>query len=236
LIEQFQYSKFNSSSFLNTTPIKFNFKNPTKLLIWFAQLKDKIEKKQYYNYTADDYYINIHKYIDSDETSNPYLTKLGNLYKYLVEDFTNRNNGTNTFNQLDILKMPYENHNINIRKQLQHAVKPSSVPLITQSELKVNGHTRFKCSSDETQLIRPYTFFNNSGTSGTSGINVYNFGLSPMLPQPSGSINFSFLNDINLLVNYSNISNQELIFNTITVSYNLLRVMSGYGGLGFDMI
>jgi hypothetical protein len=132
--------------------------------------------------------------------------------------------------------MPYENHNENVRKQLQYAVKPSSPPLIIQSELKVNGHTRFDCSFYETQLIRPYTFFNNSGTSGTSGINVYNFGLSPMEPQPSGSINFSFLNDINLLINYSNISDQELIFNTITVSYNLLRVMSGYGGLAFDMI
>jgi hypothetical protein len=236
VIEQFQYSKINSSSFINTTPIKFNFKNPTKLLIWFAQLKDKLNKKQYYNYTADDYYINIHKYIDADETSNPYLTKLGTLYKYLVEDFINRNNGSNTFNQLDILKMPYENHNQTVRKELQNAVQPFSPPLITQSELKVNGHTRFDCSFYETQLIRPYTFFNNSGTSGTSGINVYNFGLSPMEPQPSGSINFSFLNDINLLINYSNIPDQELIFNTITVSYNLLRVMSGYGGLGFDMI
>lgn len=237
VIEQFQYSKVNSSLLLSTkNPIKFNFKNPTKLLIWFAQLKDKITKKQYYNYTADDYYINIHKYIDADETSNPYLTKLGTLYKYLVEDFINRNNGSNTFNQLDILKMPYENHNSIVKNQLKNAVQPSSPPLINQSELRVNGHTRFKCSSYETQLIRPYTFFNNSGTSGTSGINVYNFGLSPMDPQPSGSINFSFLNDINLLINYSNISNQELIFNTITVSYNLLRIMSGYGGLGFDMI
>jgi hypothetical protein len=132
--------------------------------------------------------------------------------------------------------MPYENHNKTIKHKLEVAVFPKSPPIITQSELKVNGHTRFKCSAFETQLIRPYTFFNNSGTSGTSGINVYNFGLSPMEPQPSGSINFSFLNDINLLINYSNIPDQELIFNTITVSYNLLRVMSGYGGLGFDMI
>ena len=234
VIEQFQYSKVTPTS-LNE-PIKFNFKNPTKLLIWFAQLKDKINKKQYYNYTMDDFYINIHKYIDADETSNPYLTELGNLYKYLVEELMNRNDGTNTFNELDILKMPYENHNSITKNKLHNAVQPSSPPLIVQSELKVNGHTRFKCSAFETQLIRPYTFFNNSGTSGTSGINVYNFGLSPMEPQPSGSINFSFLNDINLLVNYSNISNQEFIFNTITVSYNLLRVMSGYGGLGFDMI
>jgi hypothetical protein len=236
VIEQQQYSTVNISSFTEISKIKFNFKNPTKLLIWFAQLRDKLNKKQYYNYTNDDYFINIHKYIDADETSNPYLTELGNLYKYLVKDLMNRNDGTNTFNELDILKMPYENHNSTVKNKLHNAVQPSSPPLIVQSELKVNGYTRFKCSADETQLIRPYTFFNNSGTSGTSGINVYNFGLSPMEPQPSGSINFSFLNDINLLVNYSNISNQELIFNTITVSYNLLRIMSGYGGLGFDMI
>jgi hypothetical protein len=58
-----------------------------------------------------------------------------------------------------------------------------------------------------------------------------------MSSQPSGSINFSFLNDINLLLNYSNIpAGQEVTINTITISYNILRVMSGYGGLGFDMI
>jgi hypothetical protein len=206
-------------------------------MIWYAQLKDKINKKQYYNYTADDYYINIRKYIDSDETSNRYLTQLGYLYRYLVSDLLNRNNGTNVYNQLDILKMPYENHSKSVRHKLNVAVYPSSPPLITQSELKVNGHTRFKCSAFETQLIRPYSFFNNSGTALTSGINVYNFGLHPMSPQPSGSINFSFLNDINLLLNYSNIPvDQEVTINTITVSYNVLRIMSGYGGLGFDMI
>ena len=133
--------------------------------------------------------------------------------------------------------MPYENHNKSVRNKLEEAVFPNSPPLITQSELKVNGHTRFKCSSFETQLIRPFTFFNNSGTRNTSGINVYNFALYPMSSQPSGSINFSFLNDINLLLSYSNIpAGQEVTINTITISYNILRVMSGYGGLGFDMI
>jgi hypothetical protein len=132
VIEQFQYSKVTPKS-LNE-PIKFNFKNPTKLMIWYAQLKDKINKKQYYNYTADDYYINIQKYIDADEISNPYLTELGILYKYLVEDLLNRNDGTNVYNELDILKMPYANHNKSVKHKLDVAVFPKSTPLITQSE------------------------------------------------------------------------------------------------------
>jgi hypothetical protein len=129
--------------------------------------------------------------------------------------------------------MPFENYDKNIQNDLINAVIPSQTPIITRSELKVNGHTRFKTSSDETQKVRPYTFFNNSYL---NGINVYNFDLYPMTAQPSGSINFSFLNDINLLVNINPSVSQDLNIKTMTVSYNILRIMSGYGGLGFDII
>ena len=57
-----------------------------------------------------------------------------------------------------------------------------------------------------------------------------------MTAQPSGSINFSFLNDINLLVNINPSVSQDLNIKTMTISYNILRIMSGYGGLGFDII
>jgi hypothetical protein len=60
--------------------------------------------------------------------------------------------------------------------------------------------------------------------------------LHPLQSQPSGSINFSFLNDINLLVDFNPTVNQELTIKTTTISYNILRIMSGYGGLGFDII
>ena len=68
------------------------------------------------------------------------------------------------------------------------------------------------------------------------GINAYNFGVYPMLAQPSGSINFSFLNDINLYLTMSKIPDQEMEIKTMTISYNLFRIMSGYGGLAFDTI
>ena len=227
IIEQVQYSIFTTNTpYINK--IKFNFKNPTKLMLWVAKLKDKVDKKQYYNYTLDDYYIDINKYTSLDETSNKYFDLIKTKYPYILEHFVNAN-----ITEKQVLCMPFENYDKNVQNDLINAVIPSQTPIITSSELKVNGHTRFKTSSDETQKIRPYTFFNNSYL---NGINVYNFDLYPMTAQPSGSINFSFLNDINLLVNINPSVSQDLNIKTMTVSYNILRIMSGYGGLGFDII
>ena len=237
IIEQVQYSNYTGSQLSLQNQVKYNFKNPTKMLIWFAQLKDKQTKQQYYNYTADDYYINIGKYIDSDETDNVYLDKAKQTNKYLINSLMSRNTGniTTDFNELNILKMPFENYDLSVQSRLIEAVQPKSDPLIIKSELRVNGHSRFVADRYETQLVRPYTYYNNSNL---NGVNVYNFCLHPFDPQPSGSINFTFLNDISMYLDFNsnNIPNQEFRVKSMTVSYNLLRIMSGYGGLAFDLV
>ena len=61
-------------------------------------------------------------------------------------------------------------------------------------------------------------------------INVYSFALKPEEHQPSGTCNFS------------RIDNAQLIFNTASsgtvtvyaVNYNILRIMSGMGGLAYS--
>jgi len=237
IIEQIQYSNYTSSQLSIQNIIKYNFKNPTKMMIWFAQLKDKQNKKQYYNYTADDYYININKYTDPDETSSVYFDTLKTNNKYMINSFMGRNTGnvTTDFTELEILRMPFDNYNKSLKNKLIAGVQPKTDPLIASSELKVNGHARFETDSYETGLIRPYGFYNSSDL---NGINVYNFCLHPFDPQPSGSINFTFLNDISMYMNFNsnNIPDQEFRIKTMTVSYNLLRIMSGYGGLAFDVI
>jgi hypothetical protein len=195
------------------------------------QLKENIDLKQYYNYTSEPYYLNINKYIDKDETDNKYLSTLEVLDKFMLNKLTKKKKKLG-FDKLTILKRNYDSLSKDVQSQLQIAVKPSQIPIIKKSELKVNGHNRFKSDSDETSLVRPYTFFNNSYL---NGINVYNFGLYPMQKHPSGTINFSFLNDLNLLIDFNNIQSEEIRVTIIGISYNLFRVMSGYGGLGFDI-
>jgi hypothetical protein len=74
--------------------------------------------------------------------------------------------------------------------------------------------------------IQPYQHFE---IKPDLGINVYSFALKPAEHQPSGSCNFSRIDNINLLVNCTVPGNLHIY----GFSYNVFRVSSGMGGLVF---
>ena len=61
-------------------------------------------------------------------------------------------------------------------------------------------------------------------------INVYSFALKPEEHQPSGTCNFSRIDNAQLMFNSANVS----AFNIYAVNYNVLRIMSGMGGLAYS--
>ena len=69
------------------------------------------------------------------------------------------------------------------------------------------------------------------------GIYYYSFGLNPIDLQPSGSMNFSKIDDsylqfkMNPIVTYQNPVNVRCY----GIQYNLFRVSNGIGGLGFSI-
>ena len=75
-----------------------------------------------------------------------------------------------------------------------------------------------------------------------NGINVYSFSLYPELLNPSGSANFSKIDDSYLILNlkdniYNNIieTNGSLSISVYSVSYNILRIMSGLSGAAWGV-
>ena len=81
------------------------------------------------------------------------------------------------------------------------------------------------------------TYFQNvqvrahhSNTSDNAGINVYSFALNPEEHQPSGTCNFSRIDNAQLNMKL-NTAGDVHIFAT---SYNVLRIMSGMGGLAYS--
>ena len=64
----------------------------------------------------------------------------------------------------------------------------------------------------------------------TSKINVYSFALKPEEHQPSGTCNFSRIDSAQLIFNTANGES----FNIYAVNYNVLRIMSGMGGLAYS--
>ena len=63
-------------------------------------------------------------------------------------------------------------------------------------------------------------------------INVYSFALKPEEHQPSGTCNFSRLDNIEL--EFSGGKNPDSTHNIYAVNYNVLRIMSGIGGLAYN--
>ena len=65
---------------------------------------------------------------------------------------------------------------------------------------------------------------------GNDAICVYSFALKPEEHQPSGTCNFSRI-DTSVLLSQNNINPNSVIF---AVNYNVLRIMSGMGGLAYS--
>jgi hypothetical protein len=96
--------------------------------------------------------------------------------------------------------------------------------------LMLNGHERFsKRSADYFKLVQPYQHHTRVPT---KDIYVYSFALKPEEHQPSGTCNFSRIDNAQLKIDYE--SSDTLNLKVFAVSYNVLRIMSGMGGLAFS--
>ena len=102
-------------------------------------------------------------------------------------------------------------------------------------KLQLNGQDRFtEREGSYFDKVQPYQHHSRSPS---TGINVYSFALRPEEHQPSGTCNFSRIDKATLQLTVS--------LNTVTgmrtaqvrvyaLNYNVLRVMSGMGGLAYS--
>jgi len=103
------------------------------------------------------------------------------------------------------------------------------------AKLQLNGQDRFtEREGSYFDKVQPYQHHSRSPS---TGINVYSFALRPEEHQPSGSCNFSRIDKATLQLTVS--LNTVKSLNTAQVrvyalNYNVLRVMSGMGGLAYS--
>jgi hypothetical protein len=95
----------------------------------------------------------------------------------------------------------------------------------------LNGQDRFKEQTGKYfNQYQPYLY--HTGTP-YPGIYVYSFALQPEEHQPTGTCNFSRIDNaqvaINLKSNYT-----TPLQKMFAVNYNILRIQSGMGGLAFS--
>ena len=102
---------------------------------------------------------------------------------------------------------------------------------IDSAVLKLNGHDRFeKRNGAYFHLVQP---FQHHTRCPRKYVYCYSFALSPEEHQPSGSCNFSRIDNARLILEADS-STGEGVNKVYAVNYNVLRIMSGMAGLAFS--
>ena len=103
----------------------------------------------------------------------------------------------------------------------------------TKHKLILNGHDRFaEQNVDYFTRYQPYKYHRNLTRSDTAdSIAVYSFALKPEEHQPSGTCNFSRIDSAQLEFTDPQTDSDIFIY---AINYNVLRIMSGMGGLAYS--
>jgi len=189
-------------------------------------LRDKVEGivRIYTDFDNDDLtYPEVQKILRNDIT----ITDLS-----IPIDKFNCDNRVNYIRHFDLYVWQHHNYGLLI---------DGSINPITEAELQLNGQPRqSKRPGFWYDTVEPYMHFQNTPR---DGLNSYSFALNPEDHQPSGTCNFSRIDTAQLNLWFAEFANNRYcdVFNDCdnkvfiyAVNYNVLRIMSGMGGLAYS--
>jgi len=212
LIEQLQtFTEGLSGN--QTQNYRINFNHPCKELVWVAKLNTSSTVSQWYNYTID----------KSTKAFNLGDTVIGAPLQDIDSNIHAFTSAVSFIGDTVRSKIVYNT---------EPGFSKAAVNPFTNCLLRLNGNDRF--------AVREGTYFNyvqpyqhHTNIPANCGINVYSFALKPEEHQPSGTLNMSRIDSAILQVtnNYSGSSGSILIYAT---NYNVLRILSGMGGLAYS--
>ena len=105
----------------------------------------------------------------------------------------------------------------------------SAVESFDSCKLQLNGHDRFsERDASYFRLVQPYQHHTRIPS---KYVYCYSFALNPEAHQPSGTCNFSRLDNVTLNLKGVKGTGEVLVY---AVSNNILRIMSGMGGLAYS--
>jgi len=113
-----------------------------------------------------------------------------------------------------------------------NAVGAGGVGPLQTFKLILNGQDRFKEQSGKYfNQVQP--FYHHSGNP-YPGIYSYSFALKPEEHQPTGTCNFSRIDNAQVSVAQKANCHRTTSMHMFAVNYNVLRIQSGMGGLAFS--
>ena len=171
-----------------------------------------------------------------DGPSGPYLPGLGFTQGPSLggASWLDTNIGTSTGNDQAIVFEDTTNYLL-AKVILASGVRCEGKNPVEVAKLQLNGQDRFtEREGRYFSRVQPYQHHTRTPT---QGINVYSFALKPEEHQPSGTCNFSRIDKatLQLTVSVNTVrSGRTAQVRVYAVNYNVLRVMSGMGGLAYS--
>ena len=254
LIEQLQFTGDESITSQNIK-VKLNFNHPVKELVWVIQRDSVIQlgMNQWNNYT-DDFDNDTHGKIQSNGLLDPYAALRTNVESgysavsfpaQLVDKiYGPQGEAWQTTPEVGVSQLPQgggagtnNNAPVNFSDYNEAAGGADHAGLapqragrnpVVRAKLQLNGHDRFsERLGSYFNLVQPYQCHTNIPA---TGINVYSFALQPEQHQPSGTCNFSRIDNATLQLVLSNATVEGTNTAKVRVyatNYNVLRIMSG---------
>lgn len=223
LIEQLQFTGDESTSNTNNK-FKLNLNHPVKELVWVCQPDDNVSDsapwgKQWFNYTDA---------FDYTYTASGAANVTG-AYAQSNVSVLSPQSGDARAGAMPGVAAGGAN-NVYLPVSFENGKNP-----VSQALLQLNGHDRFSIRDGKYfNLVQPYQHHENVPS---CGINVYSFALRPEEHQPSGTCNFSRIDNATLqltLTPATVASGRSCKVRIYAVNYNVLRIMSGMGGLAYS--
>lgn len=240
LIEQLQFPGDESTS-SSTYKVKLNFNHPVKELVWIVQPVDNITDqnvgdaqasagavcgKQWFNFT-DSFNDEIQAYSD---------------WQWIMAGAAGGANAVRSsysYNPSMSLADPSTLLVGGGSDPVTQSMPTTGVNPVAWAKIQLNGHDRFTGRDGRYfNLVQPYQHHTNVPS---MGINVYSFSLLPEEHQPSGSCNMSRIDNATLQLTLTpnsvktvSGSARSVNIKVFAVNYNVLRIMSGMGGLAYS--
>ena len=263
LIEQLQFTGDESVG-SSSNKIKLNFNHPCKELVWVVQPDANVDYcasldaggilyrtlgAQPFNYTdsIDALPNAIHAFGGPAETSgaNSFINSSGLFQMAGAEDLTQT--GATSWSAGSGLEVPFAAQTgsataSSVSDAGTFVLAETALdmhcwgenPVVT-AKLQLNGQDRF--SEREGSYFDVVQPFQHHTRAPDTGINVYSFALRPEEHQPSGSCNFSRIDNavLQLVLSSPTVSGTATAkVRVYAVNYNVLRVMSGMAGVAYS--
>jgi hypothetical protein len=210
LIEQLQFTGAESLTQNTATRVKLNFNHPCKELIWVAKFNKNTSVTQWYNYT-----LNVNNGFNAGNVA------IGGTQGLV--------------NSIHKLSVSGDTTEANVLKSIVYNVEPgfssAAKNPFTKCLLQLNGNDRFaERDGSYFNYVQPYQHHTN--IPANKGINVYSFAIKPEEHQPSGTLNMSRIDTAVLAVTSG--STEAGLIHVYATNYNVLRILSGMGGLAYS--